>query len=139
MIIVHDLEQARAALAAASQCSRPVLLRSPESTSAAIGPAIFVETTKLARESYPEGFAGAIFDCGTEAGLAIVAIRNGDCDIIVDTDSETTEKIKKLARAKRITALDKRANEDRGAAVLDLKDATNISSMVEDFLENTDP
>ena len=139
MIIVHDLVQARAVLAVASQHNRPVLLRSPETTSAAIGPAIFVETTKLARASYPKGFAGAIFDCGAEAGLAIAAIRYGDCHIIVNTEPETTEKIKKLAEAKSVTALDKRTLEDRGFAVLDLKDAKSVSSTVEDFLKNIDP
>ena len=139
MIIVHDLVQATAVLAVASQHNRPVLLRSPESTSAAIGPAIFVETTKLARARHPKGFAGAIFDCGTEAGLAIAAIRYGDCHVIVNTESETTEKIKKLAEAKGVKALDKRILEDKSFAVLDLKDAKNISSMVEDFLKNIDP
>ena len=139
MIIVHNLVQARAVLAVASRHNRPVLLRSPETTSAAIGPAIFVETTKLARASYPEGFGGAIFDCSTEAGLAIAAIRYGDCHVIVNTESETTEKIKKLAEAKGVKALDKRILEDKSFAVLDLKDAKNISSMVEDFLKNIDP
>ena len=139
MIIVNDLVQARAVLAVASQHSRPVLLRSPETTSAAVGPAIFVETTKLARASHPEGFAGAIFDCGTEAGLAIAAMRYGDCHIIVNTGSETTEKIKKLAESTSVMALDKRALEDRSFDVLDLKDAKCVSSTVEDFLKNIDP
>ena len=139
MIIVHNLVQARAVLAVASQQNRPVLLRSPEATSAAIGPAIFVETTKLARASYPEGFGGAIFDCSTEAGLAIAAIRYGDCHVIVNTESETTEKIKKLAEAKGVKALDKRILEDKSFAVLDLKDAKSVSPMVEDFLKNIDP
>ena len=139
MVIVQNLVQARAVLAVASQRNRPVLLRSPETTSAAIGPAIFVETTKLARASYPEGFVGAIFDCGAEAGLAIAALWYGDCHIIVNTELETTKKIKKLAEAKGVTALDKQALEDTSFAVLDLKDAKSVSSTVENFLENIDP
>ena len=136
VIIVHDLAQARTALAVANHYNRAVFLQSPESTSAAIGPAIFVEIAKLAEESYPGALAGAIFDCGAEAGLAIAAIRHGGCDIILDTEPETTEKIKKIAEVKSITAFDKRAPEDRGSAVLDLKDTKSVSPVVEHFLEN---
>ncbi len=138
MIIVGDLDQAIATLAAASFCNRPVMLRSPESTSAAIGPAVFVETIKLARANHPKGFAGAIFDCGSQTGLAIAAIRNGYCDIIIDMERGTSEKIKKLAKACNINALDKKALKDLAPAVLDLKNATNVSLIVEEFLENTD-
>ena len=136
VIIVHDLAQAKTALAVANHLNRAVFLRSPESTSAAIGPAIFVEMTKLAEKSYPEAFAGAIFDCGAEAGLAIAAIRHGGCNIILDTEPETTEKIKKMAEVKSMAAFDQRVPEDWGSAVLDLKDAKNVSSAVEHFLEN---
>ncbi|MBM10393.1 MAG: hypothetical protein CMF69_12660 [Magnetovibrio sp.] len=137
MIIVSDLEQAMTALATASFCNRPVTLRSPESTSAAIGPAIFAETIKLALANHPKGFAGAVFDCGSQTGLAIAAIRNGHCDIIIDMERGTSEKIKKLAKACNITAVDKAALNDLTSAVLDLKRATNVSLIVKDFLENT--
>ena len=137
MIIVYDLEQAVAALAIANLCKRPVMLRSPESTSAAMGPAVFVEIAKAARASNPKRFAGAIFDCGSQAGLAIAAIRNGNCDIIIDTACKTSEKIKRLARAYKINALDKSMLNDTAPSVLDLKDATNISPMVEKFLVHT--
>ena len=137
MIIVTDLKQAMATLAAASFCNRPVILRSPESTSSAIGPAVFVEPIKLARASHPKGFAGAIFDCGSQIGLAIAAIRNGFCDIIIDMEFETGMKIKKLAKAYNITAIDNCALKDVAPAVLELKNETNISQLVEEFLEDT--
>ena len=61
------------------------------------------------------------------------------CHVIINTEPETTKKLKKLAEAKGVKALDKRVLENKGFAVLDLKDAKSVSPMVEDFLKNIDP
>ena len=135
MIIVHDLAQAKAALAAAGKCSRSVVLRSSETTSGASGPGLFVEIAAMAREYHPQNFAGALFDCGTEAGLAMAAIRRGDCHIIIDLAPKTAAKIMELAQACGTQAFDRTEIESTGEPVLDLLDAHNAFSAVKKFLE----
>jgi hypothetical protein len=132
MIIVHDLAQAKAALGAASNCGCKVILRSPPGSSAATGPGIFAEQIALARASHENGFGGALFDCGDQAGLAMAAVRRGGCDLLIDLPLETAAKIKDMAAQAGVRAIDK-----LDVDVLDLNATNTPGQAVTDFLEIT--
>jgi hypothetical protein len=129
-IIVHDLHQARAALAAAAQLGRRVALQSPAATSAAMGPALFSEICALAQAEHAQAFAGARYDCGAEAGQALAAIRQGGLDILIDLPAETAAKLRDMAEQAGVRAIEK-----SGAPVLDLANTEDATECVLRFLE----
>jgi hypothetical protein len=134
MIIIYDLSQAKAALNAAAQCGRQIILLSPPETSAATGPGIFAETIALARKSHGEALAGALFDCGQEAGQALAAIRRGGCGIVIDLPAETATGIKDIASQSNVTVIEK-----IDGPVLDLATVADTASSVTHFLESNPP
>jgi len=129
-IIVHDVTQARAALASADALGRRVTLQSPAATSAAMGPALFAEICALARSGHEAAFAGAIFDCGDEAGQALAAIRQGGLDLLIDLPADAAAKLKDMAQQSGARVIEK-----SGAAVLDLADTGDAAESVRHFLE----
>lgn len=131
-IIVHDLAQAMAALAAAEDLAMRVVLLSPPETSAAMGPGMFAALAAEASARHPDGFAGALFDCGDEAGLAMAALRRGGMDVLIDLPAPAAGKIRDLARQSGVGAVEKPA-----AAVLDLADEADAAKAVRSFLEGT--
>lgn len=130
MIIIHDLAQATAALATAERCATPVVLRSPPDTSAAIGPGIFAEQTAEAAARHPSGMAGALFDCGDQAGLALAAIRRGGMDVLIALPEASADKIKNLANQAEVAVV-----ENPDGPVLDLAAETDPAEAVRTFLE----
>jgi hypothetical protein len=132
-IIVHDVTQARAALASAGALGRRVTLQSPAATSAAMGPALFAEICALARSEHAAAFAGAIFDCGDEAGQALAAIRQGGLDLLIDLPAEAAAKLRDMAAQSGARVIEKSETP-----VLDLADATaekDAADRVRHFLE----
>jgi len=116
MIVIHDADGARAALAAARALGRRVTLLSPPATSAALGPGVFAESVAAGAEDAAP--VEALYDCADQAGLAMAALRRGGLDVVVDLPAETAAKIAELARARGRRAY--APGDLDGRAVLDL-------------------
>ncbi len=76
-IVVHNLDNARAALAAAAALDMPVILASPNGFAAYGGAAYFAEMIAQARAGHPQVAVTAILDCGDDAGYALAALSQG--------------------------------------------------------------
>lgn len=77
VVIVHSLEHARAALAAAEALGVPVTLASAPGASAYAGPAWFQEMTALAAAEAPRAIFEAVIDCADRPGDVLLALRLG--------------------------------------------------------------
>ncbi len=76
-VIVHNLGHARAAVKAAGALGVPVVLISAPMAAAYAGAAYFLEITARAMGEYPDASAVTVLDCGSDAGLALGALRVG--------------------------------------------------------------
>jgi fructose/tagatose bisphosphate aldolase len=97
-IIVHSLEDARTALAAAAELGVPVTLRSAPGAAAYLGAQIFREIIETARAEYPEADTVGVLDCGEDAGFALAALRHGIERVRVDLPAETHARVADIAR-----------------------------------------
>jgi hypothetical protein len=76
-IIIHSLDHARAALAAAHALKLPVTLASAAGAGGYAGPLWFKSLIEAARAEFPEVDVSAVLDCGGEAGTTLAALRHG--------------------------------------------------------------
>jgi hypothetical protein len=74
-ILVHSLDDARAALAAAAGLDVPVTLASAPGAAGYAGPAWFGEMIAAARAEHPAVSCTAVLDCGEAPGMVMSAIR----------------------------------------------------------------
>ena len=83
-VTIHNLRQARAAVAAAAETGRAVCLVSAPDAAAYAGPGWFAAVIDEARRAHPAVSAAAILDCGDFAGYALAALRHGLAEIRYD-------------------------------------------------------
>ena len=76
-LIVHDLPQALAALAAAKKLEQAITLRTPFGAASCAGAGYFQKVAEIAQHEYPEVDVHFVLDCGTSPGHALGAIRIG--------------------------------------------------------------
>ena len=76
-IVIHSLDHARAALAAAAACGQDVTLASAPGAALQAGPGWFKSVIEQASEAYPQVAVTAILDCGDQPGAAMAALRLG--------------------------------------------------------------
>lgn len=96
-VLVHDIADARAALGAAAALGVPVILVSPPSGAAALGPGWWQAAIDLARADYPEADCTAILDCGARADLVQAALRIGLRDLCFRGPRATARKLAEIA------------------------------------------
>ena len=96
-VIIHDLTQAHIAVDMASTIGVQLELRSPLGAAANIGPAVFQEIAKEIEQTRPDVVTAIILDCGSDAGLAMAALRQGCRDICINVPEEASKKIKAIA------------------------------------------
>jgi acyl-CoA reductase-like NAD-dependent aldehyde dehydrogenase len=77
VIIIHSLLHAVAALSAAAEAGRRVVLASAPDAGVYAGPGWFREVLRAAQEAVPEAQFSALLDCGDDPGAAMAAIRAG--------------------------------------------------------------
>jgi len=114
-IVVHSLAQAVAALSAAAEAGRRVVLASAPDAGIYSGPGWFREVLHGAHEAVPMAQFSSLFDCGDDAGAAMAALRAGLEAIIFIGSAEMAARLNDIlaqAGARLIT--------ERPAAVLDL-------------------
>ena len=95
--VVHDLEQAKAALKAARERGLCVLLVSAPNAARALGPAVWREMTVGADKAEPGALAAALLDCGDDPGLALAALRAGVKAVRTGAAPEVRAKIADMA------------------------------------------
>jgi len=76
-VVVHDLAQARAALAAAVEAGREIRLLTPAGGAHYAGPPYYAEVFRRAAAGQPAARFAATLDCGDDAALAVSAIAAG--------------------------------------------------------------
>lgn len=96
-IIVHSVEQARAALAAAAALRMPLALRSAPGAAAYLGAAVFREMIAQAAADYPEVPLTAALDCGDDPGLALNALRQGIKIVRIHCPAEVRTRLANIA------------------------------------------
>lgn len=96
-VVIHDLDQARRALAAARRTGCPVHLVSAPGAGAYLGPALFKQIIDQARAAEPAARVTACLDCANEPGTAMDALRQGVDAISLTAAPEVLAKIERAA------------------------------------------
>ena len=107
-IVVHDLAQARIAVAAARAAGRPVTLLSAPAAASAVGPAWFATLVRTVRAEFPDLEIEAILDCGRAAGRAMAALQSGFNGIVFTGTDAMFYKLADIGEDKRCTLYDAR-------------------------------
>ena len=97
-VIVHSLDQARAALAAARLAGCPVALRSAPGEAARAGAGWFAALIAAARTEFPDVPFTASLDCGRAPGYALGALRAGVTLIRLQAPPPVRRKLGEIAR-----------------------------------------
>ncbi len=101
-IVVHSLAHAVAALEAAAEAGRPVLLLSAVDAGLSAGAGWWREAIAAARSSAPTAEAAlrsaALLDCGDDAGAAQAALRVGVEAIVFSGSANVAERLADIAR-----------------------------------------
>ncbi len=98
-IIVHSLEQARAALKAAAALRVSVTIESAAGAGAYAGPLWFKALVDEARRAHPAAEAAAVLDCADEAGTTLAALRAGLERVRFTGPQETRRRLAEIAAA----------------------------------------
>ena len=115
VIIIHSLAHAVAALSAAADAGRPIVLASPPDAGIYAGPGWFREVMGAARPAVPEARSTALLDCGEDAGAAMAAIRAGVEAIVFTGPAELAARLADIAAQAGVRLL-----TERPAAILDV-------------------
>ena len=122
-VVVHDLNQARIALAAARTAGKPITLLSAPAAASAVGPAWFATLVRTVRAEFPDLEIEAILDCGRAAGRAMAALQAGFNGIVFTGSEGVLLKLADIGEDQRCTlydtrpkALDLMAERDPAAA-----------------------
>lgn len=113
-IVVHSLAHAVAALEAAAETGKPVLLLSAAEAGLSAGAGWWRAMIAAARDSVPAARAGALLDCGDDAGATQAALRAGIEAIVFGGRDDVAERLANIAagsgsrvrRARPLPALD---------------------------------
>jgi hypothetical protein len=122
-IIVHSLDHARAALAAAAALGRPVTLLSAPGAAEYAGIAWFAKIVALGAAEWPDAAYRAVIDCADRPGLVLAALRHGSTHVRFTGPRAAAKKLSAIADqtgvelvSGRLSALDLRAEADPHAA-----------------------
>jgi fructose/tagatose bisphosphate aldolase len=96
-VVVHSLDHARAALAAARDLGIPVILVSPPAFAAYAGAGFFERMIAAAREGFEDVEMTAVLDCGSAAGHALAALRTGVNVVAIRLGSQDHERMAEIA------------------------------------------
>ena len=96
-IIIHSLEEAKAAVTVAAELGLPITLRSAPGAAAYLGATVFRDMVLNAAEIFPGARYQAVLDCGDEPGLALGALRHGIKGVRIHNGPELSEKLADIA------------------------------------------
>jgi acyl-CoA reductase-like NAD-dependent aldehyde dehydrogenase len=92
------LTQAIAALKAAAQIGRPVVLASPPGGGSYLGPGWFGAVIDAAREAVPDARFAALLDCDDDIGAAQAAIRSEIEGVVFTGRPDVARRLADIAR-----------------------------------------
>jgi hypothetical protein len=98
-IIIHGLDDARAAFGAAHALGAPVTIISGPGGGGYGGPAWFKAVVQEAQAEFPDVQVTAILDCGDAPGLVLGAFRAGLKTVRFTGQGETAAKLADIAKA----------------------------------------
>ena len=136
IIIVHDLEQATAALQAANDCKRSVTLRSAPEAAAYLSATVFKAMIDEAATAVPGAKYEAALDCGDKPGLVMNALRHGIKVIRTNLSDELHTKMASIAEQTGATVKPYEKPYDE-TPVLDLHHVSDPASACRDWLKQT--
>lgn len=117
VIIVHSLAHALAALKAAAQADRHVVIASAPEAGLYAGAGWFRALVEAAREAVPDARFSALLDCGDSAGAALAAIRARIESVVFTGRADVARRLADIAQQHGV-----RLETDRPTAALDLGD-----------------
>jgi len=97
--IISDISQGLLVACKAETSKKLTLLYSNSGAGGSIGPEVFSEMITQIQEEYKKAQIIAILDCGSEAGTALSAIRQGIPNIHFTLSHEKKLKITQIAKA----------------------------------------
>ncbi len=122
-IMIHGLEQARAALAAAAELGQSVTLVSAPGAAGYAGARWFLKVVALAAAERPEARWKAVLDCADQPGHVLAALRQGAKSVRFTGPKAVAAKLTVIAEQSgacvltgRLDALDLRGEADPLAA-----------------------
>ena len=122
-IVIHDLEHARAALAAAAAAGRRVTLVSAPGAAGYAGAPWFLKVVERAAAEHPAAEWDAVLDCADHAGHALAGLRQGAAAVRFTGAKATAAKLAAIAEQSgarvvggRLRALDLRGEADPWSA-----------------------
>jgi hypothetical protein len=128
-IVIHSLDHARAALAAAAAHRTKVTLASAAGAGGYAGPAWFKAILDLAATAVPNAEFSAIIDCGEEAGTVLAALRLGLTHVRFTGSDLAAERLADIAGQLGVTI-----EREVGSQVLDLLDSADPEAACRSFL-----
>jgi hypothetical protein len=96
-IIVHSLGHAETVLAVADSLGGEAVLLSAPGAAGFMGAGMFREIVDQAMAKYPNVLVKAILDCGSDAGWALNALRNGVKTIRLQGPNDVLNKVADIA------------------------------------------
>jgi fructose/tagatose bisphosphate aldolase len=99
-VIVHSLDHALAALAAADGLGVAVTLRSAPGAAAYLGASVFRDMVAEAALRFPGVPLAAVLDCGGDPGLALNALRQGIKALRLDAPRDVRRRVADIAAQK---------------------------------------
>lgn len=128
-VVVHSLDHARAAVAAAAALGLPVTLLSGRGAAGYAGPGWFLEVARLAAADRPGAAVTAILDCADRPGRALGALRLGAKVLRLDGNARARRRVAEIA-----AAMGARLDDTR-YAVLDLAGSADPLAAATAFLK----
>jgi hypothetical protein len=116
-IVIHSLEQAIAALTAATRARRLIVLVSEPDAGGYVGPGWFGALVAAAREAVPDARFSALLDCSESVGAALAAIRAEVEGVIFTGRADVARRLADIAAQHGV-----RFETERPVAALDLED-----------------
>ncbi len=98
-VVVHDLDQARAAVAAARAEGVPVVLWSPPGAAAYMGVGYFRTLVETACAEEPGASVTAVLDCADDAGWTLAALRHGIAAVCFRGRKPVVDRLSGIAHA----------------------------------------
>ena len=96
-VIVHSLDHALAALAAAHGTGAAVTLRSAPGAAAYLGASVFRDMVAEAALAFPAVPLTAVLDCGNDPGLALNALRQRIGALRLDASADVRRRVADIA------------------------------------------
>ena len=122
-IIIHGIDDARAALDAAAALGRSVTLVSAPGAAGYAGAAWFLKVVSIAAAENPEARWEAVLDCADKPGHVLAALRQGAKAVRYTGPKKTARKLADIAEQSgarletgRLDAFDLRSEADPGVA-----------------------